>query len=71
MSSSYPKYGFKSAMLNEGFTVPNSAESSSLYALSLIHSNTLKGPAARGINFDLRKLGKRSLRKCNQIRSPT
>src|SRR3954462_5112636 len=58
-------------MLNVGLTVPKSTGNSSLYALSFIFSNTLKGPAARGINLDLRKLGKRSLRKCNQTRSPT
>src|SRR3954470_18568626 len=58
-------------MLNVGLTVPKSAGNSSLYALSLILSNTLKGPAARGINLDLRKSGKRSLRKCNQTRLPT
>src|SRR3954468_1826494 len=58
-------------MLNVGLTVPKSAGNSSLYALSFIFSNTLKGPAARGINLDLRKSGKRSLRKCNQTKSPT
>jgi hypothetical protein len=41
-------------MLNVGLTVPKSAGSSSLYALSLIFSMTLKGPSTRGINLDLR-----------------
>src|SRR5215203_1704667 len=58
-------------MLNVGLTGPNSAGSSSLYALSFIFSNTLKGPAARGMSLDLRNAGKQSLRKCNQTRSPT
>src|SRR3954462_14029532 len=58
-------------MLNVGLTVPKSAGNSSLYALSFIFSNTLRGPAAHEINLDLRKSGKRSLRKCNQTRSPT
>ena len=56
-------------MLKVGLT-PKSAGSSSLYALSFIFSNTLKGPSARGISFDLRKSGNLSLRKCNQTRSP-
>src|SRR3954468_10186539 len=56
-------------MLKLGLT-PKSAGNSSLYALSFIFSNTLKGPSARGISFDLRKLGNLSLRKCNQTRSP-
>src|SRR3954462_2985163 len=58
-------------MFNVGLTVPKYAGNSSLYALSFIFYNTLKGPAARSINLDLRNSGKRSLRKCNQIRSPT
>src|SRR3954471_7082859 len=58
-------------MLNVGLTVPKYAGNSSLYALSFIFSNTLKGLAARGINLDLHKSGKRFLRKCNQTRSPT
>src|SRR3989337_3172681 len=56
-------------MLKVGLT-PKSAGSSSVYALSFIVSNTLKGPSARGISFDLRKLGNLFLRKCNQTRSP-
>src|SRR4051812_240374 len=56
-------------MLNVGLT-PNSAGSSSLYALSLIFCKTLKGPSARGINLDLCKSGNLSLRRCNQTRSP-
>src|SRR4051812_1139425 len=43
-------------MLKVGLT-PKSAGSPSLYALSFIFSNTLKGPSTRGISFDLRKLG--------------
>src|SRR3954462_14332757 len=54
-------------MLKVGLT-PKSVGSSSLYALSFIFSNTLKGPSARGISFDLRKLGNLSLCKCNQTR---
>src|SRR5215216_752373 len=56
-------------MLKVGLT-PKSAGNSNLYALSFIFSNTLKGPSARGMSFDLRKLGNLSLRKCNQTRSP-
>src|SRR3989337_248880 len=56
-------------MLKVGLT-PKYVGSSSLYALSFILSNTLKGPSARGISFDLRKSGNLSLRKCNQTRSP-
>src|SRR3990170_2154094 len=56
-------------MLKVGLT-PKSAGCSSLYALSFILSNTLKGPSACGISFDLRKSGNLSLHKCNQTRSP-
>jgi hypothetical protein len=47
-------------MLNVGPTELKFVGSLSLYALSFIFSNTLKGPAARGIYLDLRKSGKRS-----------
>jgi hypothetical protein len=43
-------------MLNVGLT-PKSTGRSSLYALSLIHSSTLNGPSARGINLDFLKTG--------------
>lgn len=35
-----------------------------------ILSRTLKGPSARGRSLDLCSFGKRSLRRCSQIRSP-
>jgi hypothetical protein len=68
-SSSTRKYGFKSAMLNVGLT-PKSTGRSSLYALSLIHSSTLNGPSARGINLDFLKAGNLSFLKCKQTKSP-
>ena len=54
----------------KSWLTPKSAGSSSLYALSFIFSNTLKGLSARGISLDLRKLGNLSWRKCNQTKSP-
>jgi hypothetical protein len=45
ISSSSPKYRRKSEMLNMGLT-PKYIQISSLYALSLIFSSTLKGPTA-------------------------
>src|SRR6266498_3559999 len=56
-------------MLNVGLT-PKSAGNSSLYALSLILSNTLKGPSALGSNLDFLKSGNLSFLKCSQTRSP-
>ena len=54
-------------MLKVGLT-PKSTGSSSLYALSFIFSNTLKGRSARGISFDLRRLGDEDI---NTIVTPT
>src|SRR6266498_2020443 len=56
-------------MLNVGLTL-KAVGNSSLYALSLIFSNTLKGPSALGSNLDFLNSGKRSFLKCNQTRSP-
>jgi hypothetical protein len=58
-------YRHKSEMLNVGLT-PKSAGSSSLYALSLILSSTLK----RDISLDFHNSGKQSFLKCNQTKSP-
>src|SRR5438105_1891809 len=55
ISSSSPKYNRKSEMLNVGLT-PKSGGNSSLYALSLIFSRTLKGSAALGISLDFSTL---------------
>src|ERR1041384_1535562 len=51
-------------------TNPKIGGNSSLYALSLIFSSILKGPAPRGMSLDFLKSRNLSFLKCNHTKSP-